>query len=435
VRLSLAMIVKDEAVRLPHCLTSVAGLVDEMVIVDTGSSDGTVDLARGAGATLLSFPWVDDFSAARNAGLAACTGEWLLVLDADEAIDASDHAAIRGALSREDAQAYRLWMRDYVRTGALLGTERPLVRNDERQGEGSGFSHLDLSRRLRLFRAQGGPVFEGRVHELADGYFEARGLPVLDLEAAIHHFGKVDLDQDLVKQAGYLRLAQREATDHPRDPRTHWNVLQEALRLEDWPVALRAAEAFLGLSPGAPALVYLGAARALAALQRPGEALTYLESVLRVQPDHAPALSLRAEGLWALGRLPEAGELWAHAMAADPAFTGSFLGAAQLQASQGDLALARRCLEAGLDQNPRDLRLWEALVGLSARHEPAEAARDAWHALQAVPDGGGGIWHQIVVQALLAQEDPVGARHVLELGRAAFPGNLELEALSRRLGR
>ena len=79
-RLSLCMIVKDEAFFIEECLAAAAPYVDEIVVVDTGSSDGTRDIAAGYADKLLDFVWIEDFSAARNAGLAAATGDWILVL-------------------------------------------------------------------------------------------------------------------------------------------------------------------------------------------------------------------------------------------------------------------------------------------------------------------------------------------------------------------
>lgn len=80
---SAVMIVKD-AQTLARCLTSLQGWVDEIVVVDTGSTDGTVAVAESFGATIGHFAWVDDFSAARNHALSLATSEWVLVIDADE---------------------------------------------------------------------------------------------------------------------------------------------------------------------------------------------------------------------------------------------------------------------------------------------------------------------------------------------------------------
>ena len=82
--LSLALIVKNESRCLARCLRSVQGVVSEIVVVDTGSTDDTVRIARECQARTVDFAWGDDFAAARNFALAQTTGDWILVLDADE---------------------------------------------------------------------------------------------------------------------------------------------------------------------------------------------------------------------------------------------------------------------------------------------------------------------------------------------------------------
>ncbi|MEP7303167.1 MAG: glycosyltransferase [Caldimonas sp.] len=83
-RIALVMIVRNEARCLERCLASARPWVDEIVVVDTGSSDASVTIARSNGARVASFDWIDDFAAARNAALACTDAPWRLVLDADE---------------------------------------------------------------------------------------------------------------------------------------------------------------------------------------------------------------------------------------------------------------------------------------------------------------------------------------------------------------
>lgn len=99
-RLSACLIVKDEAALLPGCLASLEGVVDEVVVHDTGSTDDTVAIATAAGATVVRGSWDDDFGAARNVALDACRGDWVLHIDADERVAAGfDGAALRAQLA------------------------------------------------------------------------------------------------------------------------------------------------------------------------------------------------------------------------------------------------------------------------------------------------------------------------------------------------
>jgi tetratricopeptide (TPR) repeat protein len=125
VTLSAALIVKDEAVRLDACLTSLRGLVDEIVVVDTGSTDGSVAVAEQHGAVVAHEVWQGDFAGPRNRGLDLATGDWILSIDADEQVqgdfdgvrsllaDAADHVAFRvrfvPRVGWTPSREYRLW--------------------------------------------------------------------------------------------------------------------------------------------------------------------------------------------------------------------------------------------------------------------------------------------------------------------------------------
>jgi glycosyltransferase involved in cell wall biosynthesis len=93
--ISLCMIVKDEELMLPGCLESVKDWVDEMIVVDTGSTDKTKEIAQEAGAKVFDFEWINDFSAARNHAKEQATGDFILVLDADERLAPEDGAILR----------------------------------------------------------------------------------------------------------------------------------------------------------------------------------------------------------------------------------------------------------------------------------------------------------------------------------------------------
>jgi glycosyltransferase involved in cell wall biosynthesis len=106
--LSLCMIVKNEADKLPRCLSSVQGIVNETIVVDTGSTDQTTEIAQSFGAQVYHYLWNNNFSAARNESLKYAEGEWILVLDADEVLNPAIVPAMQEVMQREQALVINL---------------------------------------------------------------------------------------------------------------------------------------------------------------------------------------------------------------------------------------------------------------------------------------------------------------------------------------
>ena len=136
------MIVKDEEALLGQCLALADGVWDELIVVDTGSSDKTVDIAKAAGARVLHRPWDNDFAAARNFGLAQAGGDWVLYLDADE------------MLCDEVKQQIR-----HITHDARVGAATLVFRNRMAHG------NVHLSNLLRLFRRFPDVAFRYPIHE------------------------------------------------------------------------------------------------------------------------------------------------------------------------------------------------------------------------------------------------------------------------------
>ena len=140
-RLSVCIIAKNEEQFIAQCLQSIQGLAAQVVLVDTGSTDRTVEIARELGAEIHAFAWRDDFAAARNAALQQATGDWILMLDADEELPAAQHARLAQDMGQTNALAFRL----------------PLV-NAGRENEGRSMVP-------RLYRNLPGAFYRGRIHE------------------------------------------------------------------------------------------------------------------------------------------------------------------------------------------------------------------------------------------------------------------------------
>ena len=164
-KINLVMIVKNEERSLKRCLQAARPLVDEMIVVDTGSTDRTVELAREAGARVYEFAWVQDFSAARNYALEQSDADWNLVLDADEYLRPVKRKVLAASLARGDERHGRgKWM------GAILQFD---AYRDEK--EGSSISvHSALMPRL-LPR---GVRYRGIIHEQPDANFPCVQIPL-----------------------------------------------------------------------------------------------------------------------------------------------------------------------------------------------------------------------------------------------------------------
>ncbi len=147
------MIVKNEEASLPGCLNSVKDVVDEMVIVDTGSTDRTSEIAREFGARVYHFEWCNDFSAARNESLKYVQGDWVLVLDADEVLVPEIVPTLKQAIKSEPERASRL-------------RHRHILINLVRQEVGAEQSPYSLV--SRLFRHHPDICFERPYHALVD---------------------------------------------------------------------------------------------------------------------------------------------------------------------------------------------------------------------------------------------------------------------------
>jgi tetratricopeptide (TPR) repeat protein len=204
-RISVCMIVRDEEECLETCLKSIRGAADEIVVVDTGSQDRSVQIAKAQGAAVYSFEWTDSYADARNEALRHATGDWILVLDADERLDEASGEAIRRETADPRCDAYELLFRNYMSEGP----------NPE----------VIVHRNCRLFRNQAEYRYMGRVHErILPSIVESRGR-VGRLDAVVHHHGyRPDMMERHGKHERYIRLLNLELADRPDDPFCLYNL-------------------------------------------------------------------------------------------------------------------------------------------------------------------------------------------------------------------
>lgn len=182
--ISLCMIVKNEEDWLAGCLESVKGLVSEIIIVDTGSSDNTKKIAEDAGAKVFEFAWVDDFAAARNFSISKASGDWILVLDADERLDKKDFEKIR-ELIKDDKKCYLFAQRHYTNDHRLSNY---IPCSGEAPGWERDYAGYFESSLVRLFPRSDSLSYVGLIHELVE-YSIKPPYQTAHSGIRIHHYG------------------------------------------------------------------------------------------------------------------------------------------------------------------------------------------------------------------------------------------------------
>ncbi|MEP6564107.1 MAG: glycosyltransferase [Mesorhizobium sp.] len=292
---------RNEAAFLGNCLDALEGKVDEIVVVDTGSTDNTASIAKSKRARLLHFEWIDDFAAARNFAIDAATGDWILYIDADEVLESA--SPLSDIVSAPGHVGFMLKFRPQL-----------------------GYSAYH---EMRLFKADPRIRFEGRMHERVlpsvDRVRLADKLRVGRTNVAIQHLG-YEGDQ-AKKHSRNLPLLMRAVQDDPDRVYLWWHLGEtlcaggerhrsiEALRRAieiagrtgtararieasmaaqslarlhlnggDWALAEAVIEQGLGLRPGDPALLLLKG-RTLVDLGRLEQALATVSSLPRKSPE------------------------------------------------------------------------------------------------------------------------------------------------------
>lgn len=295
ITLSACLIAKDEEDDLDRCLSSLSGLADEIVLVDTGSTDDTVEIARSYGAKIGHYEWDDDFSAPRNESIRLATGHWILVLDADEEIDAEAVPRIREAIVRPQYGGYFLKFHNYM--------------SENHQAD------VVVHQAPRLVRRIPGVEFRYRVHEQVLPSILEAGLPVSHISGtSINHYGYApEIMEAKGKSERMIRMLEQAVEDYPEDPFQWFNLATAYSTLERRADVVRAARKAAELSAASArrnfALLapnYQLLASNLTDLDRAEEALEACDEAVQRGVDCILTEFERARALLQLGRLQDA---------------------------------------------------------------------------------------------------------------------------------
>lgn len=278
-RLSLCMIMRNEEEHLPRCLESVQGVVDEIVIVDTGSTDRSVEIAESFGATVLHEEWKGDFAAPRNTSIDAATGDWILILDADEEL--VDGAGLHPFLQERDIEGYCLREVNFI--GDEVGIEAV------------------VNSAFRVFRNRPEYRYDGALHEQIMGKVDSvGGVTTRFIGIEINHYGYLEQTSKARKKTDRnMAIVMEEVKKKPKDSFTLFNAGVEFQRVDDHDQALsyfqRAFATLPSLRAYYASLLLRNIIASLKALKRYDEALDVLADALQAYPDFTDLHYLQAQ--------------------------------------------------------------------------------------------------------------------------------------------
>ncbi len=301
--LSLCMIVKNEEAHLAKCLTSVKDIADEMIVVDTGSTDKTKDIATAFGAQVFDFTWTADFSEARNFSLSKASGDWILVLDGDEVLSPADHAELAVIVhSKPDKPlAYSLATRNYTNLVSAQGW----TANDGRYSREEAGTGWHPSIKVRLFTNDKRIQFRNAVHEGVEPSLLAAGISNKPCRIPVHHYGKMNAEKTASKGEDYYLLGRKKLEQTGGDAKAIHELAVQASELGRHSEAVELWQKLIDMQPG-NAFAYFNMGYSHLMLRQYEKTLRASWKALELNPDLKEAVLNYASSELVIGSIDKA---------------------------------------------------------------------------------------------------------------------------------
>jgi glycosyltransferase involved in cell wall biosynthesis len=360
VSVSLCMIVRNEENNIQRALASIKPVVEEMIVVDTGSTDRTKDIAKELGAKVYDFAWTDSFADARNFALSKATGEWILILDADEMISPSDHDKLRKLIAKgsriqgfKDSRhgespkatsekhsdprtlgssdptsfdprplgplapasfAYLFTTRNYVEPTNIAGW----IANDGRYSTEEAGTGWFPGEKVRLFPNDRRITFKDPVHERVEPSLESLGIAIKQCIIPIHHYGMLDEEKIRTKNEYYYDLGKKRLAEKGgEDFRAMYDLAVQA-----------------------------------SGIGRYQEAIEYLNKVISIRPDFSKAHESLGNVYFNLGQYENALSSYRKSLELNPSSRDAIVMSSQCEIMLGESNHPIRNLESLLKEDP-----------------------------------------------------------------------------------
>ena len=206
------IITKDEEKNIARCIRSVRDVVDEIIVIDTGSKDGTLAAAINEGAKIGQIKWNDDFSEPRNKGIELSNSDWILSIDADEVLPERGKEEIREMASMPEVAGWHIDTMTYIKTSTQLNVRV----NDKRYKEGKEYPYFVISTKTRMFQKRECIKWRFPIHELIDTSIIEAGGKFKKAEIKVQHLHK-EIKKGAFKEKAkfYLRLCEKKVRENP----------------------------------------------------------------------------------------------------------------------------------------------------------------------------------------------------------------------------
>ena len=311
---SLCAIYKNEEKNLEKFITDHSGLVEEMILVDTGSTDRSNEIVRDHGLPYYFFEWINHFAAARNHSLSLATKPWIIVLDIDEQVLKEDFQRLNTIMTEKQKDAYSLKQINFTDNFEDMNWKSVSLLPEEFHSLADGYIESPL---IRVFRNHKGVCFHGAIHELVGESLNQLKLSSCITDIPIYHLGWVGAgrndEEKQRKKKAYRDMILREFEKDP-SPKMAFYYLST---LENPAEQLRMAFHLTKIYPGVKQFWDI-MARTAAGLSQWPRALSYAEKGLDHHPGHVPLLIIKAKCLNETARPSDALDILQPLLKKDP---------------------------------------------------------------------------------------------------------------------